>query len=252
MSLTHRAFLFYTSQFIEDVAPALSTLRSGSARLLYDKALKIAQNSDAKEWILRKAGAELIDIRVKDYVGVLRKKPIEAIVDDAGKLRTCDLGYWLLLVLSQYLKPLGSMGEDFPILAWLLEKIGWEIPYIDLLIHGTPTSTLIDEALSDQPKRLAESDPYWFWVRPAHSQQSGWLSEARAAHLLASLEASRQAIADFDPARFGDHFGELLISIPGGQLDYLKRAHLACDRALDMLHVATDQKLAIYEVVAYA
>jgi hypothetical protein len=103
-----------------------------------------------------------------------------------------------------------------------------------------------------QPERLSLSDSYWFWMRPAHTNGGGgWLTQQQISHFLELIEKSRPLINDFSPFQFGTKMGNLLISVPDGQSDYLYRAHRAFDSAYEMLSKAKNTNKELFMATAY-
>lgn len=251
MALTHIAFLFDEIAAKKRIEPITAALKMGTARRLFNEALNDHLHFDAANWILNHAGARLFDIRIFNFVGLPYREKIEPRLQDISKLSQSDLGYWFLIILSTYLKPADGIGTDYSILELCLERIGWKIENIRLLINGNPTSQLFNNNLVDQPSKLLNSDPYWYWVRPSHSQKSGWLGQQQISRLLTLLQESRRAISEFDPQLFGNHFGLLPISVPEGQVDYLNRARKAYDATIGILETAVRNQSGIYEVICY-
>lgn len=249
MALIHHAFLFDADSFRQKIDPLLDALYEGSAEPLFNTALEITQ-STSQDAVINIIDANIVDISVKNFVGIPYKEPIGPFLKTLSKLESSDLGYWFLIIFSKYLQECGGIGPDFEILAWCLEKVGWRPEDIKLLIGASPMSLLLRSDSYTQPKKLSYSDPYWFWMRPAYSNRSGWLSKQQISDLLSKLQLVEQPIYSFDPKLFGNQWRTIPISIPDGQIDYLTRAKFTYDLAVTMLTTADLKNNELYIVIS--
>ncbi|MEW5869263.1 MAG: hypothetical protein AB1894_08315 [Chloroflexota bacterium] len=252
MALTHRAFLFDSQAFREKAAPLVAALDSGTARPLFEVALQALSQADQDRWILSEYGSSLFDIHKLNFVGLPLKEPVEERLENPSRIDSEDIGYWFLLVFSTFLRRHIGIGVDFSILGWALSKLGWKPKTVRLLFDGTPTSVLLKSTSQRQPRLLSGLEPYWFWIRPSHSQGGGgWLSKAQISELRDRLQLAGEPLRNFDPERFGDRWGLMPITVPDGQYDYLKRLHAAYERANQMLAVAQQENSDLYMLRTY-
>jgi hypothetical protein len=250
MSFMHKCFLLDVDGFKRKIGPVIKSLNSGTAETLYENVLQVSQAVE-KEWVLKTIDGDRPNIREQDFVGIPYKQAIESQLTDLSKLRSADIGYWFLMILSAYLEKCDGIGPNFEILEWCLSKGGWSAEDIKMLIYATPTSLLLKNDSEIQPEKLSNSDPYWYWMRPAYSKESGWLSQSQIAYLLHKLQLTEEFINTFDPNQFGTRWGKLTISIPDGQVDYLNRAKAAYYSATRVLETATLKKRGLYIVISY-
>jgi hypothetical protein len=224
MSLNHHGYLLELNNFHNNVSQILKSLESGDAGPLFKNALKITQQKSAETWIFSDIGDTLFDISKFDDSGRPYMSPIETKLSNGYSLPPSLIGYWLFIIFSEHLHTCKGIGNDFEILAFCLEKSGWK----NKDIH------------------------YWFWMRPSQSKGGGgWLDKQSIHYLYGKLEMSKPLIRALKPSIFGQKMGNLMISIPEGQVDYLNRCHRAFNFAFEMLDKAMREDKEIFTLIAY-
>lgn len=251
MALRHKAFLLDELGFLEKITPILVELDKGNSRPLFASAVEVVQ-SKRENWILSSIGDVLYDITQYDYTGRPYQEPFNDKFDKSWYLFPPRIGYWLVIVFSDYLRYCTGIGNNYELLSFCLEKIGWKVEDIHLLLGGVPTSRLLQKDIVTQPPRLLPTDPYWFWMRPYQTKGGGgWLSRFQIEDLFDKLQKSRKQIAQFNPSLFGQRFGKLIVDGSEGQLDYLQRAQEAFFLASSMIDKAKEKDRSLYMVIAY-
>lgn len=246
MGLLHRAFLFDASAFRESVSVILKELDAGNAQPLFDRAETIVDRTKPDEWILRLAGAALWRIRKYDSSGRLREDPIEGQVANAGAIPSYEIGYWLFIVLSEFVQRCPGMGYDYSVLEWVLGELGWRQEESQSLFEGESASLLLKP--EEAPVGIVKlSDPYWHWMIPLHSQGRGFLFLEKALILRKRLHAEEMAIREFDSSLFR----KLRVPEPEAQLNYFERLQVMFDRAMMMFESAEQAKLDLYMSLCY-
>lgn len=101
MSRYHQAFLLDNNGFQQRIQSSSLGLASGSARILFEEALRVV--SELKnDWILSETEGPLMDISSTSFAGIPHKEAIDKKVDDCTKINPADLGYWFLIIFSDY------------------------------------------------------------------------------------------------------------------------------------------------------
>ncbi|HWQ04455.1 MAG TPA: hypothetical protein VN452_03790 [Longilinea sp.] len=121
---------------------------------------------------------------------------------------------------------------------------------INYLIYGNPTSLLLKSDSSAQPARLTYESPYWFWMRPAYVNRSGWFSKQHVHSFLAKLDTTESRLNKFSSKEFGTRWGYVTLSIPEGQLEYLNYAKIGYGSAKRMLEFAFQNNQDLYLVIS--
>lgn len=118
MAIRHKAFLLDIEGFGSRVAPLIEQLDSGNPKPLYDEALSFAQANLDKPWILNRANHGLFDIQHYDHRG----HPLEEKrrITTGSQVDPWEIGYWFLIILSQYLAKLMGIGINYSILTGVL------------------------------------------------------------------------------------------------------------------------------------
>jgi hypothetical protein len=252
MAMFQQGFILDVKGFQNKIAPILRMVEEGNPRPLFFEALEVAHHTNSDDWILDDVGSSLFDIQTVGFMGSPYDSPIEMQLENPGSLDPALLGYWFLIILSEFLQETTGIGTDYGILQFCLEEIGWKQKDIDQLINGSPMSILLNPRAIHQPKMLSFSDPYWFWMRPSHSSGGGgWQNKEQIHFLFELLERSKPQIDHFDPAKFGKTMGNFLIAVPDRQLDCLQRAKEAVNSALEMLNQAMVADRELYMLIAY-
>ena len=249
MALRHKAFLLDAHEFREKVLPILVSLDSGDARPLYELALSTFRRTEPSKWVLGMAGSSLLDITKVNSVGLPANRSVEDLLRDTSAIPPSELGYWLLLIFSDFLQECPGIGVNYAILDRVLNMLGWSQDDRRLLFEGVPTSTLLKPASTPVPT-VSEKDPYWYWMIPSHANKRGWLSQDQILRLYHQLHAEGRSIRTFDHRRFGEKWGLMPITVPDGQLDYLKRLHEAFEHAIMMLEASQQAKTELYLVIS--
>jgi hypothetical protein len=125
MALQHRAFLFDAKGFQTKISPLLQILENGNARPVFNEALKVVHETNSEGWILNSLGDWLFDIEEVDDIGKPYKVKIDSKLGNPDHLDPSMIGYWLLIVMSEFLKECNGIGIDYSILKFCLEKVGW-------------------------------------------------------------------------------------------------------------------------------
>ncbi|HWQ04454.1 MAG TPA: hypothetical protein VN452_03785 [Longilinea sp.] len=115
MSRNHQAFLLDSNGFQQRIQSASLELASGSARILFEEALRVVSEL-RNDWILSETEGPLMDIRSTSFAGIPHKEAIDKIVDDCTKINPADIGYWFLIILSAFLKKSEGIGQNFDVL----------------------------------------------------------------------------------------------------------------------------------------
>lgn len=251
MGLIHRAYLLDAGGFRRNSIPILASLDAGNAQPLYEQAAAIVQQTVPGEWILRLAGDSLLDIREVNSVGHPWRYPIETRLRNASSIPSYEIGYWLMIIFSTFLKRCPGVGGNYSILEWVLgDMLGWSQEDKQLLFEGVSTSLLLKPDLPPASEARRE-DPYWHWMIPSHSKSRGWLSQEQISYVYQRLLSEKGTIQTFDHSRFGDHRGVIKIDVPDGQLDYLRGLKAAFGRALMMLEAAQQAETELYMTISY-
>jgi hypothetical protein len=248
MGTIHRAFLLDAHGFKGKIIPLIQSLDAGEAQPLFDQSVAIIEKMVNTEWILSLAGSNLLDIRQVNAAGRPWPNSIEDQLEYSFSIPPYEIGYWLLIVFSDYLERCPGIGSNYSVLKGVLEMLAWSQEDISLLYKGIPTNLLLKPD-SVPVSSVSLEDPYWYWMTP-RAASSGWLTQEQVGYFYDKLLSEKDTIRTFDPHRFGDQWGGIPITIPEGQLDYLKRLHEAFDQALMMLETAQQAKREIFMTIA--
>lgn len=252
MALTHKAFLLDAKAFLQKIHPLLNRVEEGSIQPLYQAALEVIDQTNPEDWILADIGSRLLDIRkVKRKEGKSIDFDMEQLENGSG-IPPSDIGYWILLIFSCYLKKCNGIGYNYSILEWCLEKIGCSSSWKDLLFHGAPLSSLVIDNTSYKQNMKNKMGQYVYWMRPSHTKGSGyWLSQEQIGKLYSYLLSIEKEISNFDYQLFGTHWGPIPITIPDGQYEYYEILQTAYKQAILMLGTAKLSSSDLYMVLSY-
>ena len=246
MGRIHRAFLLDATGFRQTVDPILTSLDSKDARPLFDQAIAVVKQTSPNDWILRLAGASLLDIRHIDSIGRPRTYSIENYLKNIAAIPSYEIGYWLLIVFSSFVQRCVGMGCDYSILEWVLQVLGWNQVDMRLLFNGMPTSLLLKPDAVSIPAPSPD-DPYWNWMIPPHSKGRGWLSQPQALRVYHRLVSEDAAIRAFDPG----HFVNLRVPEPEGQVAYTQRLQTVYERAIKMFESGLQAQRELFLTISY-
>lgn len=225
MSLGHSTFLFDYQSFRLEVMPLLKALDEGNPEPLHQRVLQIrASVPDSKKWILHDRGTE-----IGGDFGLDR---------DPQQINRL-WGHWLLIVLSTYLQPGGSLIFEWTTLSSILNLLNWsEKDRLDLLA-GIPTVLLLKPNTQDVPKIQGRLEaPYWYWVAPIRCYRFGWLPLEEVDRLLNKLVHDQVLI---DTA--------LLKQIPKVIQGVRQPGDVAYQRAIDMLRQAKSANVGLFSII---
>ncbi len=251
MALRHRGFLLNAKSFEERVSPILAALDAGDAQPLFAQAVLTFERATLDQWPFRQCGERLLDIRKVDSMGGAWQEPIEQQLGNISALHPSDVGYWLLLILSAFVegRPDIDIGDDYPILDGVLQMLGWNEENRRLIFEGIPISAMFETRVP--PIEQIDSRHYWNYARPYSSRVAGWLSQKQILKLRHRLLAERKSIETFDSKRFGDRFMGRPLTVPEGQLEYLKLLRFAYDHATRMFEAARQAETELYVVLSH-
>ncbi len=253
MGHLHRAFLLNVGGFTKEIAPILTSLDRGDARPLYEKSVTIIRQTPPEQWILRLAGANLLDISKVDSMGRPWKTPIQGHLEDASTIPPYEVGYWLLIVFSNFVQRCVGIGYDYNILDGALFLLGWDQEERRLLFEGKPTSLLL------KPNKLlvpvaSYTDPYWHWMIPTHSKSRGWLSQENISKLHHRLLLIKEAVQSFDPKKFETDLSGFWLEVheKEEQQYYYERLQVTFERAITMLKTSQANKSDLFMTISYS
>jgi hypothetical protein len=180
--MRHFCFLFDYRSFRENNSELFSDLTRGDTHRLKKHVDAIRSNISSKDrWILEGKGANI--------------EASEFEIDK--KFRNAKIGYWLLIVLSQYLEPLPSLNFEWRKLYSFLLSTGMSDDDVEELIFGDPVSSILHPS-KIRKNNLAWSDPYWMWLRLDRSPYNGWHSIEQVRYASIKLEKISQNLS-IDP-----------------------------------------------------
>lgn len=216
-------FLFDYQRFRQDITPVLEALDRGNYGPLYEWQKRVVQSMKPEDWILHDEGTDLDSFEPEE------------------QMNNSDLGYWLLVVLSTYLRQPPSPLKDWGLFGhalYLADNKSW------LMLDGSSTTSLIKPGSeAARPESLRVSDPYWYWVIPTQAYQSGWLSLEQIRSLEQRLVSNHDAIMEVDQRKLVEGTTGLKdISTP----ERITRLQTAYDDALKMLRTAIEEGVGLY------
>lgn len=202
----HQASLFMYRKFIDEALWLVEQVEQGNYGPLRDFACEAIQRLQ-KEWPINNFGWIKYENNVEKGVltqewpllnhgeaGLVTEDEIRNLSSPAAQ----DIGYWFLIVLSEYLQPCSSPLGNWSVLNTVLESLNWKQDDRDLLFRGLPTSKLLKPKLGKKsPWPLKDSDPYWLWLHPSRAR-SGWLPTEDIDRLHSQLCRMDDKVKDFD------------------------------------------------------
>jgi hypothetical protein len=226
----HAALLFDTTGFAQEACALAQRVDRGDLQLLHQRATQIAAATPAALFPLRAYGEPL-----------RQPRPLADVVTNPAS--NAEIGDWLMIVLSQYVRPCpSSIGFHWQALKLALLERGWTQAECDLLMHGQPLGTLIGKApVGIQDHIVRHHDPYWRWIRPDYSYtHGGWLGLEQCATFFRRLCAR-------------DHELRQSTHAPGGHLqeDLLASAIQGYQAACHMLSAALQAHQGLYMVILW-
>lgn len=238
MSLRHSAFLFDYQSFMAAATSLMTAVDVGNLTPLQRRVDEISQQiRDEKSWILNDRGTFLERID-------LGSTPVS---------RNDVIGYGFLIVLSAYLRPGTSLEFDWQKLASVLEYLKWGMEDRHLVLFGSPLTSLLKPLEKHRLTEVRLTDPYWYWICPAHSTYNGWLAVNDIKKLLNRLTETRWQISKESIAQV------LLppsVSTEGSrnskELDpeyWYERIPAVYERSIQMMTQALKQNLGLYMIV---
>jgi hypothetical protein len=251
MSSRHVGFLLNAKAFITEARPLLSKLEHGDASELFEYAAKAYEQALARGWPLKEAGSPLVDIRESNVIGERWVAPVTERLKEPSTIHPYDLGYWLLLILSQHLQESVGIGKNYLILRNVLDMMGVTHEVLTSLFEGMPTVTLLRP---DEPpvEEVSAETPYWHCMRPYYAHKSGWLAKDSIAQIYGEWLSLRTKIEGFDYRQFGESFYGWTLTVPDGQVEFLGRLQEAYARATGMLELATRRQSDLFVALADA
>jgi hypothetical protein len=180
--MLHDVFEFDYVSFKKIIRPIVQAIDVHDFGPLYETSRRTIENLSG-EWILEDRGTML--------------EPAEILIDPSSDI---EIGYWLLVIMSAYLRR-AEPALTGP--AWLqhgLSIVGWSKEDVETLIYGETTAPLIKQDLiPPYPRPYSGKDEYWNWVRPTQSNQAGWLSMERLAEFRLRLVAAKPLLQRIEP-----------------------------------------------------
>lgn len=179
----HKASLFMYREFINKAQQLVKQVERGNYGPLRDSACEAVRRLQQVwpvsnlGWIRYEDGVEK-SVLTQEWpllnhgeAGLATEDEIQSLSNPTSQ----DIGYWFLIILSEYLQSCPSPLGNWSVLDLALESLGWKQEDRDLLFRGLPTSRLLRPELGKKsPWPLKSSDPYWFWLHPSRAR-SGWL-----------------------------------------------------------------------------
>jgi hypothetical protein len=202
----HQASLFKYKEFIKEALWLVEQVEQGNYGPLRDRTCEAVRRLQ-QEWPISDLGwIKYEDDTEKSVLtqewpllnhgeaGLLAEEEVRNLSNPAPH----DIGYWFLVVLSEYLQSCPSPLGNWSVLSTVLESLGWKQDDRDLLFRGFPTSRLLRPKLGEgSPWPLKDSDPYWLWLHPGRAR-SGWLPTEDIDRLHNKLYRMEDRIKNFD------------------------------------------------------
>ncbi|MGD8456828.1 MAG: hypothetical protein PVF83_10610 [Anaerolineales bacterium] len=251
MAIYHKAYLLDGKGFIHRISPILDALDNGNPKLLYEDVLSIIENSTEETWFFNELGYESLDNQKITLAG----QPLDKIqkIPETSEIHPYDLGFLLMIIFSQYLVYCRGMGENYSILAKVLEKwMKWKETETDMLVTGVHTVKLLKSNIVIPDRFLTPEDPYYFWMRLKYTAgHGGWLSQEQIQIMYDKLLSNERKIKKFNYKKFGNCFDGWRLTVPEGQLDYLDRLHKSYNQAVYMCEKALQEQKELYMIKHY-
>ena len=225
MTVLHKAYLFNSEGFRDEIRSYIHDVDQGSLELLFDRAtsqIKLLRTGETR-WIL------------EDEFG----NPLRDIPSNMSRIKPETIGYCILIILSGHLRvcPDSILGY-WPFLFSGLSRIGWDELEISKLIFGWSTSSLIQhdaepQLISNLDEAPINSSHYSNWIRPGYGR-SGWMDRPSIKHFGLLLDGLRDNLAQLNPETLGRDVFPTLTS-PESTKDLLL-AYDSCVKTLGYAH----------------
>lgn len=184
--MLHTAYLSNVKLFREQVKEYLVQLGKGNYKPLYQKYREVFRSVAPEDWILQDQGTSLEDIAIENFDNF-------------------NLGYFLMVYLSTFMKKLPSLGQDYRFLYGALRKSGWDEDHIWLLLRGLPIASILKPGEINLDFSVHENDPYWKLMFPSQSWQRGWLPINHIVQLKQDLLAIQDSIYSFNESTMKEY-----------------------------------------------
>jgi hypothetical protein len=159
----------------------IQALNSGNATPLQEEVIQIRKKIIYDEnWILHDKGGYL-----KDAFGLQQD----------ARYQNALWGNWLLMVLSNFLRPTTSFEYDWGKLSTTLHSLEWSAEDIKRATTGLPTGRLLQPKAIDYRGMVIKYEmPYWYWIRPMRCTYCGWLPTEEIIRLQKQLQSKQHLL----------------------------------------------------------
>lgn len=157
-------FYFDYLDFLKDTEELRSRVAKGDYAPVVERARNIASHIPKGEWTLESLGTHLSQSKLSSS----KTGPVEL------------TAYAMLVILSEYLRPVDINYRSFGLLGYAVLKLGWSVEQVQLFRQGLIPAKLFhsdfDLPSTDDPIWVElRSDPknYWIFVRPGQAMKDG-------------------------------------------------------------------------------
>jgi len=249
MAQYHRSFLFDTAGFREQMKPLIFSIHRGKFRSVYEDAACVLDDMKQEEFSFRSIGENLVDIQTESVTGKRWERDINRLLEEPSAIDQADLGYWVMLILSNYLVSAIGIGSDYLILQEALREAQWREKEISLLLKGQPLPSLFSSSsIADDRSAVPE---YWNYARPYNSRSAGWISLEEILHLEKRLREITKVVHSDDYKRLQRLMRKMKMVSVDEKMNTMKRVSDAYDRALGMLEKAIGTGKDLYILHSY-
>ena len=249
MALYHRSYLFDSSGFRGKMDGLMVSMFRGDFSPLFEDACHVVERTPAEKFPFRSIGENLVDIQTESVTGKRWEKDIKLLLEDSGAIGQADLGYWVMLILSNYLVSAIGIGSDTIILQEALREMDWSKSEISLLLQGHPLPSLFSSS------SIADNQPSvpipWNYARPYNSRSAGWISLDEIHHLEQRLGDVKEMIQSNDHKRLQRLMRKLKMVSVDEKMNMMKIVSDAYDRALEMVENAAGTGKDLYILHSY-
>jgi len=194
-------------------------------------------------------GENLVDIQTESVTGKRWERDIKLLLEDSGAIGQADLGYWVMLILSNYLVSAIGIGSELIILQEALRESQWRKNEISLLLKGHPLPSLFSSS------SIADNQPTvpipWNYARPYNSRSAGWISLEEIHHLEQRLGDVKEMIRSNDDKRLQRLMHKMKMVSVDEKMNMMKIVSDAYVRALGMLEKAIGTGKDLYILHSY-
>lgn len=249
MALFYRSYMFDASGFRAQMEGLVGSMQRGDLGPLFVDALNAVAKTPPEKFPFRSIGEDLIDIQTESVTGKHWERDIKLLLEDPSAIDQADLGYWVMLILSNYLVSAVGIGTDYNILQVALRDMHWSKNEISLLLQGQPLPSLFSSP------SIADDQPiipiHWNYARPYNSRSAGWISLEEILHLEKRLREITVVAHSDNHKRVKHLLRKMKIVSVDEKINMMKRVSDAYDRALGMLEKAIGSEKDLYILHSY-